>query len=86
MRLQDIARRLRDGLAAHPEVGGQPADFRLPGQLDQAVGSGIDEHVGIGRRHVEPCGEAGETGAVLLHVGDRRGRHQLGALVPNRSV
>jgi hypothetical protein len=49
-------------------------------------GSGMREHVGIGRRQVEPGGEAGEAGAVLLHVGDRLRRHQLGALLPNRSV
>ncbi len=34
----------------------------------------------MGRRQVEPGGEAGKAGAVLLHVGDRLRRHQLGAL------
>ena len=41
---------------------------------------GHAEQVGMRRRHVEPGGEAREAGAVLLHVGDGRGRNQLGAL------
>ena len=65
-------------LAVHPEIGGQPSHLRLPGQHDQAVGVGDPEHVRVGRRHVEPGGEAGEARAVLLHVADGGGGHQLG--------
>src|SRR5476649_2116793 len=36
--LQHIAWRVLDRLADQPEVGREPAHFRLPGKLDQAVG------------------------------------------------
>ena len=58
-------------LAVHHAVGGDPGDLRLPRQLDDRLRIGHAEQVGMGRRHVEPGGEAGEAGAVLLHVGDR---------------
>ena len=45
-----------------------------------AAGIGHAEQVGMRRRHVEPGGEAREARAVLLHVGDRRRRDELGAL------
>ncbi len=77
--LQLRARAVGDFLAVHPQVAGEPTHFRLPRQLDQAVGIGLGEQVGVRRCHVEPGGEAGETGAVALHVADRRGRRQLGA-------
>ena len=76
--LQHDARRLRDGLAGHPRIAGQPADLRLPRQLDQAGRIGHHQHVRIGRRHVEPGREPGEPGAVAHHLPDRRRRHQLG--------
>jgi len=31
-------------------------------------------------RQVEPCGEAGKAGSILLHIGNRLRRNQLGAL------
>ena len=78
--LQDIARCLRQRLSAHVQVRGQPADFAFPGQLHQAVDGRHREDVGIGRRHVEPGGEAGEPGPRFAHFADRGGRHQLRAL------
>ena len=77
--LQDVARGLLDQLAVHVRIGGEPADLALPRQLDQARRIGNGEHVGVGRRHVEPTGEAGKAGAVLGHVADGRGRRQLGS-------
>ncbi len=38
--LQEGARAVGDDLAVHPEVAGQPAHFRFPRQLDEAVGIG----------------------------------------------
>ena len=78
--LQRGARRLRDRLVLHDAVGGDPGDLRLPRQLDDRGRVGNGQHVGMRRRQVEPGREAGEAGAVLLHVGDRLRRHQLGAL------
>ncbi len=77
--LEERARAVGDDLAVHPEVAGQPSHFRLPRQLNETVGIGLGEEVGMGRRHVEPGREAGETGAVALHGGNRLGRRQLGA-------
>ena len=77
--LQGHPRRSLDFLAIHPQIAGDPADFGIPRQLDQAVGIRDREHVGMRGRHVEPGGEAGKTGAVLLHTLDRARRHQLGA-------
>ena len=39
---------------------------------------------GVGRGHVEPGREAGETRADRAHVGDGGGRDQLGALDAER--
>ena len=78
--LQDDARRLGDVLVLHDAVGGDPGDLLLPGQLDERRRVGHAEQIRVRRRHVEVGGEAREPGAVLLHVGDRRGRNELGAL------
>ena len=50
------------------------------GSWMSADGIGHAEQIGMRRRHVEPGGKAGKAGAVLLHVGDRRRRDELGAL------
>ena len=71
--------RIRHGRAVHPAVAGKPADFRLPGKLDQAVGIGLDQHVGLGGGTIEPGCEGGETGAVFLHIADGLGRYEFGA-------
>ena len=75
--LQHVARRLLDELAVHVRIGGEPAHFFPPRKLDEAVGIGDGEHVGVGRRHVEPAGKAGKSGPVLRHLADRRCRHEL---------
>ena len=77
--LEHDARRVRHLGTVHPAVAGEPADFRLPRQNHKAGGIGNNQHVGIGGCAIEPGGERGETGAVLLPAADRRGRHQLGA-------
>jgi hypothetical protein len=74
--------RILDLLAVHPEVARNPSDLGLPRQLDEARRIGDGEHVRVRRGHVEPGGEAGETGAVLLHAGNSARRHQLGAQHP----
>ena len=78
--LEQVSRRMCHRLAVHPGIGREPADLRLPRQLDQARRIGHREHVGIGRGHVEPGREACEASAGLHHAVDRRRRHQLGAL------
>ena len=75
--LQHVARRLLDELAVHVRIGGEPAHLFPPRQLDQTIGIGNGEHVGVGRRHVEPAGKAGKSGPVLGHLADRRRRHEL---------
>ncbi len=47
--------------------------------MDEAVGVGNGEGVGIGRRHVDMGGEAREAGAILLHGADGGGGRELGA-------
>ena len=74
--LQRIARRLPDGLAAHPGIGGQPRNFRFPGQLDETSRVGHRKNIGIGRCHVEPGRETGKSGSGLHHLRDSRGRHE----------
>ena len=76
--LEDVARRLADQFAVHIGIGREPADFRLPWQLDQACRVGDGEHVGIGRSHVEPAREAGKACPVLRHVGDGACGRELG--------
>ena len=76
---QHYARRGLHLRAVHPQVGGQPAYFAIPWQLDQAGGIGAAKHVGMRRCHVQPHREAGKAGAVSLHLLYRAGRYQLGA-------
>ena len=47
--LQGNAGRGLHWLAVHPQIRGQPSDFRFPGKLDQAIGIRNGEHVRIGR-------------------------------------
>jgi hypothetical protein len=51
---QDVAGGLRDLLALHDRVGGDPCDLGLPRQLDDRGRVGHGQHVGMGGRHVEP--------------------------------
>jgi hypothetical protein len=55
----------------------QPADLRLPRQLDQARRIGHGEQIRVRRRHVEPGGEAREAGAVARHAVDGGGGDEL---------
>ena len=78
---QHIARRLLDFLAVHHRIAGEPADFRLPGQLDQAVRIG---HARTCRDRPASCparwrSRQNRRRSSAMRV-DRRGRHQLGAL------
>ncbi len=78
--LEHVARRLRDRLALHVKVGGDPGDLGLPGQLRDRGGIGHCKEVGMRGRQVQPCGKAGKARAAGLHVADGRRRHQLGPL------
>ena len=77
---QHPARRLVHGRTVHHQIACHPRDLRLPRELDEARRIGDREHVGMGRRHVEPRRESRESRPILLHRSRRRGRDQLGAL------
>ncbi len=84
LRLLDLALQRDAGrglhrLAGHPQIPRQPCHLGLPWQLDEAVGIGDGEHVGIRRRHVQPRGESSKSRAVLLHLPDGPRRNQLRA-------
>ena len=79
-RHQHVAGCLRHGAPVHPGIACDPGELWLPGQLDHAGGIGVDEHVGVRRRHIEPGGEACKPRAGFLHVAHSACRHQLGAL------
>ena len=74
------ARRLIDRRTVHHQVACDPRHLRLPRKLDETRRIGNREHVGMGRRHVEPGREPRESRSVLLHRARRRGGDELGAL------
>ncbi|MPM07839.1 hypothetical protein SDC9_54148 [bioreactor metagenome] len=72
-----VARRLRKIGPLHHAIRGDPGDIALPGQLDHRGRIRHREHVGMRRRQVEMRREARKARAARLHLGNRRGRHQL---------
>ena len=82
--LQGDARRGFDRLTQHPQIGRQPGNLRLPGQLHQAFRIGKGEHIGVGRGHVQPGGKARKTRPVVLHLANGRSGDELGAQHPEQ--
>ena len=72
--------RLIDRRTLHHQVARDPRHLRLPRKLDEARRIRDREHVGMGRRHVEPRREPRESRPVLLHCASRRGGDELRAL------
>ncbi len=62
------------------EIGGEPCNFGLPGELNQAIGVGDGEDVGVGGGEVEPCGESGEACTVGGHLVDAGGGDEFRSL------
>jgi hypothetical protein len=79
--LEHLAGILRNIGTVHDEVGGDPGNFGLPWQLDQAVGIWRGQYVGIGRRHVEPHRETRKPGAGFGDAVHRWRRNQFRAHV-----
>ena len=77
--LEHLARVLRDRLAVHDQIAGDPGDLGLPRQLNGTVRIRHHKDIRMGWRHVEPDGEAGEPRAGLRDHVDRCGRHDLRA-------
>ncbi len=75
--LEHLPRILGDLLSAHDEISSDPGHFRLPGQLNQAARVGHCQDVRVCRRHVEPSGEAGESGTGFGNCIDRASGHDL---------
>jgi len=68
--IEDIARRVSNRRVLHDAIRRNPGGVWLPGQLDNAVRIGHPQHVRMRRRQIQPGGEAGKAGTVLLCLAD----------------
>ena len=77
---QRDTRRLLNRLPFHHAITCDPGDLWFPWKLDDRPRVRHRQHIRIGRRHVEVASEPSEPSAFDLHVCNRGGWHQFGAL------